>query len=223
VSESEFDTMLASRIVVRWCCPLPLLLSVVLRPFLAVIGVDRDRDRVIESDAGRASMTGVGGAVEVVDHETAPRCRRIPDAARRSCTSAGLRPTISPSRSTKTRADGCRACSSVTRRSGPTCPSEAARLTPQERPVPAVRHPPPPLERPEGIESEPIQGSFTCASWTSGPLRRAAGQVSRWARSPPCGCWCGRMSADIAGGQGVAGSNPVVPTSVFAGHRPFPR
>ncbi len=25
-----------------------------------------------------------------------------------------------------------------------------------------------------------------------------------------------------AGGQGVAGSNPVVPTSVFAGHRPFP-
>ena len=30
-------------------------------------------------------------------------------------------------------------------------------------------------------------------------------------------------SCRAAGGQGVAGSNPVVPTSVFAGRRPFPR
>jgi hypothetical protein len=33
----------------------------------------------------------------------------------------------------------------------------------------------------------------------------------------------GCVEWSLAGGQGVAGSNPVVPTSIIAGRRPFPR
>jgi hypothetical protein len=35
--------------------------------------------------------------------------------------------------------------------------------------------------------------------------------------------WMVAESDRWAGGQGVAGSNPVVPTSIIAGRRPFPR
>ncbi|MDT0321008.1 hypothetical protein [Streptomyces millisiae] len=66
MSESEFGMKRPSGIEVRRGCPLPLLFSVVLRPFLAVAGVDRDLDKVLENgrERGIVDRAAVAKAVD---------------------------------------------------------------------------------------------------------------------------------------------------------------